>query len=912
MAPLTYNWCEGGRVPTRQSRIAPLRPRVTCSDPAASSKRSTSSCDKRRHHALRAESHKSNRQTANSASVSAPPTSTSQTNNTATTSDDATNAPAATAAAAAALDLTTTTATATATTTTQQQVKSTWTRVKSRAPTLSLTSGAVVCVVYPDGVLELSDGRASERRPRVHLSLGANALAHNPVRWNANDNKIVVEWVCGSTLEVTRPPNHEEAAVSEKDWWLRGRKNAVLVNFRVPSTAEPVPSPDFQPYPDEGPHAPRAAEVSVELDQGGSWYGGAHLMRQHWPLEEGRWEVGPHLPFDNGPHGIGMLVGCHWVSSHGVCVAVDPESRGLHAGLNAPLRSRPGRAVPGSTLDGYRGGREEDPWPRRAWGVGVQNCGRPLLPLGDIAQDAGDRMLRLQSRLGWEDDGVVHPWCRVAPRDDDGTASLRVCLSVSPDVREATTSALAPMPRPGRSPPDKIMQHPIWCTWARDHSGVTQDSVMTYARQIAERGLPRSAMEIDDRWQQRYGDIHFCPSKFPTAKEMVDELHDLGFKVTLWVTPFAEAASETYREGAALGYYVTSHSATPASEEFELGISLPGTALKFAVDLFQNLENGMFRWWGTQPVAALDLTNPKAVRWFLAKLRKLQEETGVDGFKFDAGEPCFLPSRANTHAELAHPAEYTRLWVTEVARHFEWAEVRCGWPGTSGTHLLTRMGDKDSMWGIGNGLRALVPQLLTAGVLGYPFCLPDMVGGNCYWGQSPSEELMVRWAQTSSLMPAVQFSLPPWRVSERAAGLCAESLAIRGRFAREIARIAKDSAVSLEPMCRPMWWLDPHDTSSFSVNDQYSLGNDVVVAPVVERGAKSRSVYLPHGLWRELPTWECRVGDDRCVESPLVVHEGRQTFQVDAPLAKLPVFVRVGSRVEAELGLTSAAAMRGN
>ena len=53
-----------------------------------------------------------------------------------------------------------------------------------------------------------------------------------------------------------------------------------------------------------------------------------------------------------------------------------------------------------------------------------------------------------------------------------------------------------------------------------------------------------------------------------------DVLHDLGFKVTLWVTPFAEAASETYREGAALGYYVTSHSATPASEEFELGVGV--------------------------------------------------------------------------------------------------------------------------------------------------------------------------------------------------------------------------------------------------------------------------------------------------------------------------------------------------
>ena len=67
---------------------------------------------------------------------------------------------------------------------------------------------------------------------------------------------------------------------------------------------------------------------------------------------------------------------------------------------------------------------------------------------------------------------------------------------------------------------------------------------------------------------------------------------------------------------------------------------------------------------------------------------------------------------------------------------------------------------------------------LAAGVLGYPFCLPDMVAGNAYWGQSPGEELMVRWAQASSLMPALQLSIPPWHISDTAASLCAEALAL--------------------------------------------------------------------------------------------------------------------------------------
>ena len=63
-----------------------------------------------------------------------------------------------------------------------------------------------------------------------------------------------------------------------------------------------------------------------------------------------------------------------------------------------------------------------------------------------------------------------------------------------------------------------------------------------------------------------------------------------------------------------------------------------------------------------------------------------------------------------------------------------------------------------STWSTSNGLRSVIPTLLTSGLLGYPFCLPDMIGGNAYFGRKPDVELLVRWAQANALMPAMQVS----------------------------------------------------------------------------------------------------------------------------------------------------------
>jgi alpha-glucosidase (family GH31 glycosyl hydrolase) len=71
----------------------------------------------------------------------------------------------------------------------------------------------------------------------------------------------------------------------------------------------------------------------------------------------------------------------------------------------------------------------------------------------------------------------------------------------------------------------------------------------------------------------------------------------------------------------------------------------------------------------------LDVTNPQAVRWFVRRLKKLQSDFSIDGFKFDAGEPCFLPPMFKTFKPIMSPLEYTRLWVQEVASNFSVAEV---------------------------------------------------------------------------------------------------------------------------------------------------------------------------------------------------------------------------------------------
>lgn len=560
------------------------------------------------------------------------------------------------------------------------------------------------------------------------------------------------------------------------------------------------------------------------------WYGLGQVLFQHWPLEKGSLELSAFYPYDNGPSGMCTMVEPTVFSSNGGYVSIDESSTCLHLGLNG-------------TKDEFLA---EKPL---IWTTGLDNLGRKILP-APAKKYTADGMLRVQSRRTYDWDRVQHPW--LGNRVDDRDPELQFVLSGHETLRGACEMNLKRLKEDlGERviPPVDMMRYPIWSTWARYHDAVTQKDVIEFAEDIVKRGLNRSVMGIDDRWSIKYGDLAFDPVKFPDPKQMIRRLHELGFKVTLWVTPFANANSKAVNDETSRKYFVKDRSGKLA----------------------------WFKWWQPTMVCAVDVTNPEAREWFVSCLQRLCDEYGVDGFKFDAGEPCFLPKDCVLHCAQT-PQDYTRDWINEVAGRFELCEVRSGVRGCQNASPMFRIFDRFSNWSLQNGLASVLAAVLTSGMLGYSFCIPDYIAGNEY-ADKAEKELMIRWAQVSCCMPAMQFSIPPWSFDDECESLCERVLKWRELFFWDKIQALLKGGKEYVPMCRPMWWAaDEVD----DVYDQFLLGDDIVIAPVLNKDQRERDVFLPAGEWKrvDLDTGNC-VG--KAVVGPKWIH-------VQAPLGDLPTF----------------------
>lgn len=432
------------------------------------------------------------------------------------------------------------------------------------------------------------------------------------------------------------------------------------------------------------------------------------------------------------------------------------------------------------------------------------------------------------------------------------SADLHFEILLANDLHMGYRQLIGKLGHPGRVPPNGLFTQPTWTTWARYKTFIQQDTVLDFAREIVKHGYPYHVMEIDDIWQTHYGDLEFAPDRFPDPNSMIEQLHGLGFKVTAWVIPFINPDATAFQEGAAQGYLIQTAEGEPY----------------------------LVKWWQGEG-ALLDVTNPDALHWFLMRLQALQHQTALDGFKFDAGEAIFLPPEAvwygKTHGFAPHVNDYTRQYVDFVSRHFGLTEVRSGWFNQTAP-IFFRQWDKTSDWSYANGLKSVITGLLSLALTGYPFILPDMIGGNAYH-EYPDAELMIRWTQLNALLPAVQFSLAPWDLGEECEAVCRRYAELHLEFAPEILQWAAEAARTGEPLIRPVCWLAPHDERALLCDDEFLLGDDLLVAPVVEPGQRARDIYLPPGTWRD--HWV-----DRMVVGPVVLTD------YPAPLEILPIFHR--------------------
>lgn len=393
-------------------------------------------------------------------------------------------------------------------------------------------------------------------------------------------------------------------------------------------------------------------------------------------------------------------------------------------------------------------------------------------------------------------------------------------------------------PLPSGTPDPGMVASPVWSTWAEYKQQINQSVVLDFANKIKENGFEGSQVEVDDKWETCYGDATFDPAKFPDPAGMVEQLKEMGFRVTLWIHPFINEECLSFGPAAEAGYLV---------RDQQVGPGLPGSQEEGA------WLPGMTWWWAGRWAGCLDFTNHVASQWWRDRLEILREEVGLDSFKFDAGEAKWLPSSYVLSPDLSEsswPGVFSTAYLEACAQFGPLVEVRTG---RRSQHLAVwvRMLDKYSTWGLDNGLRSMVTTLLTFGMVGHPFVLPDMIGGNGYAEGPPSRELYIRWLQVNTFMPALQISYVPWRYDQEVVEHALQLTKLHAQYAPTILALAQQATRDGSPINRPIWWLDPTDQAALGVGDQFLLGACLLVAPVLEEGATSRDVYLPRGVWRD-------------------------------------------------------------
>lgn len=239
--------------------------------------------------------------------------------------------------------------------------------------------------------------------------------------------------------------------------------------------------------------------------------------------------------------------------------------------------------------------------------------------------------------------------------------------------------------KPTGHPDEAMVRDPIWSTWARYERNVNEAVVRTFANEILANGFG-GQFELDDDWEDCYGALTFRQSKFPNIKNLTDDLHNLGFRVTLWIHPFINKnCTEWYNDAKTRGFLVADKTGSTDTQ-----------------------------WWNslTAEAAYIDFTKVAAAVWFSDRLKALRTSAGIDSFKFDAGESSWAPTDPvlNTSSAM-HPSQITIDYVRTVAKFGSFVEVRAA-QNTQDLPVFVRMIDKDTEWTLNNGLPTLVTTLL--------------------------------------------------------------------------------------------------------------------------------------------------------------------------------------------------------
>ncbi len=365
-----------------------------------------------------------------------------------------------------------------------------------------------------------------------------------------------------------------------------------------------------------------------------------------------------------------------------------------------------------------------------------------------------------------------------------------------------------------------------------------------------------------------FWDWQWNAERYPDLPARITELKERGIRFLGYVNPYVAVDGPQYAEAARLGY---------------LAQKLDGDE-PYAVD-FGEFDAGV-----------VDFTNPNAAAWFSEEIiGKQMLDFGLDGWMADFGE--YLPVDLRLHngdpmeEHNRWPVHWSKVNADAVASRGRTGDalffMRAGFTGVQQYCPLLWAGDQSVDFSRHDGIGTVITAALSAGLVGNAYSHSDVGGYTSLHGNIRTEELMHRWYELGAFTPVMRThegnrpddNLQIDSTTELLAGFVRWSR-VHAALAPWVRHLCDEAVATGLPTQRALFLHYPDDRETFTIQDQYLYGADLMVAPVIEEGAVAREVYLPDGKWTHSWTGE-------------QFESGH--YKIDAPIGSPPVFWRDGS-----------------
>jgi len=412
-----------------------------------------------------------------------------------------------------------------------------------------------------------------------------------------------------------------------------------------------------------------------------------------------------------------------------------------------------------------------------------------------------------------------------------------------------------------------------------------RDVVVDVARRLRQQGIPASAiypMDLYDMPGNMVAPQGLAPYYGP-PREFVEALHELGFKVLWYKTPYVLpiltpyfSPNPDFEEGVRKHFFVLTPDGEPIGPDYPSMTFVAGSRQGVAADL--------------------DFTAPAAVDRWQKWIQVSLKDYDFDGFMEDYGEYVnedyqFAFGKnagrdmANLYSLFYH--KITFLMVDQL-KPGAVTFARSGYAGSQGYTRALSAGDQVANWTVERGLPSAVPAGITAGLSGFAVWGPDI---DC---TGSSKELYARWTEFGALTPIMRTLIWSGRGLEDLAKypidiwFDSQTIDLFRKYAKLHTSLfpyfytyATEAAKDGLPIIRHPMLEWPDDPQTYDAEYQYLLGDRILVAPVLKEGARTRSLYLPKGSWVDYWTGN--------------ILEGGHQVEVQAPLERIPIFVKAGS-----------------